>query len=93
MTWHYRQQDDDLDQLGEHVVRLGQMGRQIGEELGTQSQMLDELDADLDSTNNRLMAAQKKMTHVLRRAGMRGQLCIIGVLLILLVVLLFILLQ
>ena len=85
-----RQQDDDLDQLGEHVVRIGQMGRQIGEELGTQNQMLSELDADMDSTSNRLAAAQKKMTHVLKKAGMRGQLCIIGVLLVLLVVLLLV---
>lgn len=71
-------------------MKLGHMGRQIGEELGNQNQMLDELDADIDSTNNRLMAAQKKMTHVLKKAGMRGQLCIIAVLFILLVVLLLI---
>ena len=66
------------------------MGRQIGEELGTQNQMLDELENDMDSTSNRLAAAQKKMAHVLKKAGMRGQLCIIGVLLILLVILLYI---
>ena len=86
----HRQQDDDLDHLGEHVVRIGQMGRQIGEELGQQSTMLDELDADIDGTSNRLAAAQKKMTHVLKKAGLRGQLCIIAVLIVLLVVLLLV---
>lgn len=85
-----RQQDDDLDHLGEHVIRIGQMGRQIGEELGQQSTLIDELDADMDGTSNRLAAAQKKMTHVLKKAGLRGQLCIILVLIVLLVVLLLV---
>lgn len=90
LTWFCacRQQDNDLDQLGEHVIRIGHMGRQIGEELGQQSTLIDELDADIDGTSNRLAAAQKKMNHVLKKAGLRGQLCIILVLIVLLVVLL-----
>lgn len=66
------------------------MGKQIGEELGQQSTLLDELDADIDGTSNRLAAAQKKMAHVLKKAGLRGQLAIIAVLIVLLVVLLLI---
>jgi len=85
-----RQQDDDLDHLGEHVIRIGQMGRQIGEELGQQSSMIDELDGDIDGTTNRLAAAQKKMTHVLKKAGLRGQLSIIGILIVLLIILLLV---
>ena len=83
-----RRQDEDLDQLGEHVVRIGQMGRQIGEELTQQGELLDELDTDIDGTTNRLAAAQKKMNHVLQKAGLKGQLAIIGILIVLLVVLL-----
>jgi len=86
----FRQQDDDLDHLGEHVIRIGQMGRQIGEELGQQSSMIDELDGDIDGTTNRLAAAQKKMTHVLKKAGLRGQLSIIGILIVLLIILLLV---
>ena len=71
-------------------MRIGQMGRQIGEELGQQGMLIDELDADMDSTTNRLAAAQKKMAHVLKKAGLRGQLAIIGVLIVLLVVLLLV---
>ena len=67
-----RQQDDDLDHLGEHVIRIGQMGRQIGEELGQQSTLIDELDGDIDGTANRLTAAQKKMTHVLKKSWAEG---------------------
>lgn len=38
-----RQQDDELDQLGLHVERLGGLGREIHGELESQSRMLDEL--------------------------------------------------
>ena len=85
-----RQQDEDLDHLGQHVIRIGQMGRQIGEELGQQNTMIDELEGDIDGTSNRLAAAQKKMTHVLKKAGLRGQLSIIGILIVLLVILLLV---
>ena len=71
-------------------MRIGQMGRQIGDELGQQSELIDDLDADVDGTTSRLAAAQKKMNHVLKKAGIRGQLGIIGVLIVLLVVLLLI---
>lgn len=39
--------------------------------------MLDELDDDIDGTATRLQAAQKRMNHVLKKAGMKGQLCLI----------------
>lgn len=66
------------------------MGRQIGEELGQQGDLLNELDADIDGTSNRIAAAQKKMAHVLKKAGLRGQLTIICVLIVLLVILLLV---
>ena len=79
-----------MDHLGQHVLRIGQMGRQIGEELGQQGDLLNELDADIDGTSNRIAAAQKKMAHVLKKAGLRGQLTIICVLIVLLVILLLV---
>ena len=39
--------------------------------------MLDELDEDIEGTQTRLQAAQKRMNHVLKRAGMKGQICIV----------------
>ncbi|KAK2079054.1 hypothetical protein QBZ16_002744 [Prototheca wickerhamii] len=82
-----RQQDDDLDMLGDHVVRIGELGREMGQELHLQGQLLDEFDEELDGTTTRLAAAQKKVQAVLDRAGSRGQLAIIGVLIVLLVLL------
>lgn len=50
--------------------------------------MLDELDEEVEGTHHRLAAAQKKMNNVLKRMGMRGQLCLIVFLIAVLVLLL-----
>ena len=39
--------------------------------------MLDELDEDIEGTATRLQAAQKRMSYVLKKAGMKGQMCLI----------------
>ncbi|KAK9909708.1 hypothetical protein WJX75_006414 [Coccomyxa subellipsoidea] len=83
-----RQQDDELDQLGQHVERLGGLGREIHGELESQSRMLDELDEEVETTHHRLAAAQKKMNNVLKKIGMRSQLCLIVFLIAILVLLL-----
>ena len=88
--WSYRRQDDDLDQLGDHVQRIGHMGLQIHDELQGQNILLERLDEDVEETTTRLAAAQKKINTVLQKAGLRGQLMIIGILLLLLVILIMI---
>jgi len=82
-------QDQELDVLGDHVVRIGQLGREMGQELELQGQMLDDLGYEMDGTQTRLAAAQKKVQYVLDKAGSRGQLMIIAVLVVVLVVLIF----
>lgn len=82
-----RQQDDDLDQLGESVQRIGHLGLTIHEELEQQGAMIEELDDDVEGTSARLAAAQKRIQHVLAKAGMRGQLAIVVFLIVVLVVL------
>jgi syntaxin of plants SYP6 len=82
-----RRQDDELDELGTAVTRIGQVGLQIHEELGQQAVLLDELDEDVEGTQNRLAAAQKKIATVLERAGLRTQLCLLVFLIVLLVIL------
>eukprot|EP00983_Pelagomonas_calceolata_P038096 1136674-Pelagomonas_calceolata.AAC.1 len=56
-----RRQDESLDDIELHVNRIGRMGRAIGEELEGQGGLLDELDQDMDTTQSRLKATQKKM--------------------------------
>lgn len=82
-------QDQELDALSHHVVRIGELGRDMGTELGLQGRMLEELGEEMDGTQTRLAAAQKKVQHVLDRAGSRGQLMIIAALVVALVVLIF----
>ncbi|KAL6779709.1 SYP6 [Auxenochlorella protothecoides x Auxenochlorella symbiontica] len=80
-------QDEDLDVLGGHVVRIGELGREMGQELHMQGQLLEEFDEELEGTSTRLAAAQKKIQAVLDRTGSKGQLAIIGFLLVVLVLL------
>ena len=87
-----RRQDDQLDDLSTHVVRIGELGREMGQELQLQGALLDELDQEVEGTSTRLQAAQKKVEFVLKKAGAKGQLLIIGFLIVVLVVLVFLLL-
>lgn len=82
-------QDQELDVLGEHVLRIGELGRDMGQELDAQGQLLDDFGYEMQGTQTRLAAAQRKVQYVLDKAGTKGQLLIIGVLIIVLVVLIF----
>lgn len=82
----YRRQDEDLEAMGQQVERLGQVGLTIHEELTTQQHMLDDLEEDIDITNNRMRAAQKKIAEVIRKSGGKAQfLTIIGLLVVLVI--------
>ena len=85
-----RRQDEDLDQLGDQVQRIGHMGLQINEELTSQNNLIEQLDEDVEGTSSRLAAAQKKMNSVLKKAGLKGQIMIIVFLLALLIILILI---
>jgi len=85
-----RGQDHDLDDISESITRIGQVGLTIGEELASQSRMLEELDDDVSGVNARLAAAQRKMETVLKQAGIRGQLCVILFLTVILVILFYV---
>ena len=85
-----RGQDHDLDDISESITRIGQVGLTIGEELASQSRMLEELYNDVSGVNARLAAAQRKMETVLKQAGIRGQLCVILFLTVILVILFYV---
>jgi syntaxin 6 len=79
-----------LDDISASITRIGQVGLTIGEELASQSKMLEDLEEDVDGVNARLQAAEKKMREVLKRAGLRGQLCVIFFLSVVLFILFYI---
>jgi SYP6 family syntaxin len=76
-----RQQDHQLDEIEMGVLRIGQMGRTIGEELESQQRILNALDDELDTTQTRLKATIKKINEIIRKSGGCSQLCVILVLL------------
>jgi hypothetical protein len=82
-----RRQDEDLDDISVSISRIGQVGLTIGDELAAQSKMLEDLEEDVDGVNARLAAAERKMREVLKKVGLRGQICVI----IFLTIILFIL--
>tara|TARA_B100001094_G_scaffold283142_1_gene295692 strand:- start:21 stop:668 length:648 start_codon:yes stop_codon:yes gene_type:complete len=84
-----QRQDEDLDDLSGAVTRLGQVGLTISNELESQSQLIDELNENTESTMGRLKAASRKMEDVIKKSGMRGQCCIIVCLTLILGVLVY----
>ena len=49
--------------------------------------MLEELEEDVEGTNSRLAAAQRKMNQVLKKAGVKGQMIVLSVRHVLLIIL------
>ena len=61
-----QQQDETLDELGEAVVRVGEMAGNIHEEIEMQNQMLDELDEDLTKVEEELGLVLGKLAKFLK---------------------------
>ncbi|XP_032683386.1 syntaxin-6 isoform X2 [Odontomachus brunneus] len=75
-----RQQDEQLDMIGETVGTLKTVSRQINTELDEQAVMLDEFGNELEATDSKLDATMKKMAKVLHMSNDRRQWVAIGVL-------------
>ncbi|MCO5590402.1 hypothetical protein L7F22_044372 [Adiantum nelumboides] len=82
-----KEQDQDLDELSASVERLGDVGLTIHDELISQDRIIDDIGREMDKTTNRLDFVQKKVAHVIKRAGAKGQIMMIIFLVILLLVL------
>ncbi|GAB2226061.1 hypothetical protein Droror1_Dr00021847 [Drosera rotundifolia] len=82
-----KQQDEELDELGATVQRIGYVGLTIHDELLAQEKIIDELGMDMDSTTNRLDFLQKKVSNVMKKAGAKGQILMMLALLVLLIIL------
>ncbi|KAH9533507.1 hypothetical protein CY35_18G056500 [Sphagnum magellanicum] len=84
-----KEQEEDLDDLSETVMRLGGVGLTIHEELTSQGILIDELGNDMDSTATRLDFIQKRVATVMKKAGWKGQVMIVVFLIALLLILTF----
>ena len=61
-----QEQDETLDELGEAVVRVGEMAGTIGEEIGHQNKMLDELDQDMTHAEEELGMVMGKLAKFMK---------------------------
>ena len=59
-------QDQNLDQLGVAVDRLGKIGQEINEEVREQSVMLDELGNEIDDNADRMNVVQAALAKLLK---------------------------
>ncbi len=86
-----REQDEQLDRLGESIGRQRDLSIQIGDELDEHVQMLDEVEVHVDRHQTRLDGARKQLGTVARKARDNKQLTTILILIIILVLLIIIL--
>ncbi|KRT80824.1 hypothetical protein AMK59_5725, partial [Oryctes borbonicus] len=68
-----RQQDEQLEAIGDSLGSLKTVSRHIGAELDEQAVMLDEFGTDLENTDSRLDNTMKKVAKVLRISNDRRQ--------------------
>lgn len=86
-----RDQDEQLDRLGDTIGRQRDLSIQIGDELDEQVNMLDDVEDHVDRHQSTLDRARKSLGDVARKSRDNKQLTIILILIIVLVLLIIIL--
>lgn len=86
-----RDQDDQLDRLGESIGRQHQLSIQIGDELDGHVALLDGMDHDVEAHQGRLNTARRRLDRFRRKAGENWSMMTIIGLIIILVILIVIL--
>jgi len=81
------EQDQYLDMLSHSINRQHHMSLQINEELDVHSNLLEELDTQLDRTEGRLGRARKSLDKVARGVKNNGSVVAIGLLIFILLIL------
>lgn len=85
-----REQDDQLDRLGESIGRQRELSMQIGEELDGQVLLLDDVEEGVDRHAAQFVRARGRLDRFSRKARENWSLSIIVVLIIILVLLIVI---
>jgi syntaxin 8 len=86
-----REQDDQLDRLGESISRQRELSMQIGDELDDQVAMLEDQEALVDRHASRLDRARRQVGRIARSAGESKQMIAIIVLIVILILLIAVL--
>lgn len=75
-------QDDSLDRLSESIGRQRELSIQIGDELDSQGELLEDVDGMVDRSRSRLDGARRRLDRFSRKAKDNGILsffCVRGV--------------
>ncbi|MCO5569457.1 hypothetical protein L7F22_023169 [Adiantum nelumboides] len=64
-----KDQDDDLLKLEETALSTKHIALAVNEELDLHTRLLDELDGDVDITNNRMKAVQRQLGYLSKKAS------------------------
>ncbi|CAK1357974.1 unnamed protein product [Cercospora beticola] len=86
-----REQDDQLDVLGQSIGRQRMLGIQMGNELDEQVELLDDVERGVDRHSNQLYGAQKRLTTFSRKARDNWNWITITILIIILVLVIVVL--
>lgn len=86
-----RDQDEQLDRLGQSIGRQHELSIQIGDELEGHVALLDGVDGDVDRHQTRMDRAKRRLDGIRRKAGDNWSLMTIVGLIIILVILIVIL--
>ena len=96
------EQDDSLDRLSESIGRQRELSIQIGDELDSQGELLEDIDVMVDRSRSRLDGARRRLDRFskkakdngtlrsLRRTDVSASMVVIGVLILVLVILIII---
>jgi len=66
-------QDESLDRLSESIGRQRELSIQIGDELDSQGELLEDLDGVVDRSRSRLDGARKRLDRIGRKAKDNGE--------------------
>jgi syntaxin 8 len=86
-----RDQDEQLDTLGQSIGRQRVLGIQMGNELDEQNELLEDVEGGVDRHTTTLERARKRLGHVARKSKDNWSWVTIGILIIILVLLIVVL--
>jgi syntaxin 8 len=87
----FRDQDEQLDVLGQSIGRQRLLGIQMGDELDEQNVLLDDVERGVDRHTSTLERARKRLGNVARKSKGSGSWITIGILIIILILVIAIL--
>jgi len=86
-----REQDEDLESLEHTVLSTKHIALAVNEELDLHTRLLDDMDQSADVTNNKLLAAQKRLWYMNKNLGQGWSLLTMVILMVVIVALVLIL--